>query len=116
MIIAVKKYIEHDLKILKKIQQLVNAIAPDKDAKLQTLKNWLSKTPLKDKKRIIFTQYADTAKYLYENLNLQGKHDDIEVIYIGNNKNKALYTKEHTFSAKLAIPIDPILKVISNCF
>ncbi|MHC5891945.1 phospholipase D-like domain-containing protein [Nostoc sp.] len=76
-----QQHIEHDINILKKIQALVEPIAPDKDAKLQTLINWLDKPILKDKKRLIFTQYADTAKYLYENLNPQGKQDDIDVIY-----------------------------------
>lgn len=84
-----QQHIEHDIQLLKKIQRLVEPITPDKDAKLQKLKDWLSKAPLKDKKRLIFTQYADTAKYLYENLNPQGKQDDIDVIYSGNNKSKA---------------------------
>ena len=84
-----QQHIEHDINLLQKIQQLVEPITPDKDTKLQTLKNWLSKPALKDKKVIIFTQFADTAKYLYENLNPGGKHDDIEVIYSGLNKNKA---------------------------
>lgn len=84
-----QQHIEHDIHILKKIQILVASITPEKDAKLQTLKKWLSKAPLKDKKQLIFTQYADTAKYLYDNLNPQGKQDDIEVIYSRNNKSKA---------------------------
>ncbi|PSB61647.1 helicase, partial [Chroococcidiopsis cubana CCALA 043] len=83
-----QQHIEHDLKLLKKIQELVAPIAPDKDAKLQKLKQWLSKPPFKDKKRLIFTQYADTAKYLYDNLNPQGQLDDIEVIYSSNSPKK----------------------------
>lgn len=51
-----QQHIEHDIKLLKKIQRLVAPITPDKDAKLQKLKEWLSKAPLKDKKRLIFTQ------------------------------------------------------------
>jgi superfamily II DNA/RNA helicase len=84
-----QQHIEHDINLLQKIQQLVEPITPDQDTKLQTLKNWLSKPALKDKKVIIFTQFADTAKYLYENLNPGDKHDDIDVIYSGLNKNKA---------------------------
>lgn len=80
-----QQHIEHDIQILKQIQKLVVPITPDKDAKLQTLKKWLSKPPLKGKKRLI-TQYADTAKYLYDNLNPQGKQADIDVIYSGSNK------------------------------
>lgn len=51
-----QQHIEHDIQLLKKIQRLVEPITPDKDAKLQKLKDWLSKAPLKDKKRLIFTQ------------------------------------------------------------
>ncbi|NDJ20287.1 helicase [Nostoc sp. B(2019)] len=83
-----QQHIEHDINLLKKVQALVEPITPDKDTKLQTLRTWLDKSVLKGKKRLIFTQYADTAKYLYENLNPQGKQDDIDVIYSGSNKNK----------------------------
>ena len=83
-----QQHIEHDIQILKQIQELVAPITPDKDTKLQTLKKWLSKPPLKGKKRLIFTQYADTAKYLHDNLNLQGKQDDIDVIYSLRKTNK----------------------------
>ncbi|MEH2237738.1 helicase-related protein [Nostoc sp.] len=83
-----QQHIEHDINLLKKIQALVEPITPEKDAKLQTLINWLDKPIFQDKKRLIFTQYADTAKYLHENLNPQGKQNDIDVIYSGSNKNK----------------------------
>ncbi|RUR74870.1 helicase-related protein [Chlorogloeopsis fritschii PCC 9212] len=84
-----QQHLEHDIKLLRKILALVEPITPEQDAKLQTLLKWLSKPTLKNKKQLIFTQYADTAKYLYENLKLQYKRDDIDVIYSGNNKNKA---------------------------
>jgi len=83
-----KADIEHDLKLLKKILELVMPITPEQDAKLQKLKSELAKQPLKDGKRLIFTQYADTARYLYDNLNPGGKRDDIDVIFSGD-KSKA---------------------------
>ncbi len=63
----------HDLHILEKIQALVKPITPDQDDKLQTLKRWLyigsgKYAPLTTGKCLIFTQYADTAKYLFEQL------------------------------------------------
>ena len=67
---------------------LVEPITPEQDAKLQKLKEQLGKKPLKDGKRLIFTQYADTARYLYDNLNPGGKRDDIDVIFSGD-KSKA---------------------------
>jgi superfamily II DNA/RNA helicase len=82
------EHIEHDIRLLKLIQSLVEPITPAKDAKLQKLKAKLGAAPLRDGKRLIFTQYADTARYLYENLNPGGARDDIDVIYSGD-KSKA---------------------------
>jgi len=85
---SLKAAIEHDVKLLRKILKVVEPITPEQDAKLQELKKRLAKKPLKDGKRLIFTQYADTARYLYENLNPGGKRDDIDVIFSGD-KSKA---------------------------
>lgn len=83
-----QQHIEHDIQLLQKIQALVEPIAPEQDAKLKILQQWLNKPLLKNKKRLIFTQYADTAKYLYENLNPQNQYEDIDVIYSRNHQNK----------------------------
>ena len=82
------RHIDHDIELLKKMLKLVEPITPDKDAKLKKLKEELAKKPLKDGKRLIFTQYADTARYLFDNLNPQGKKSDIDVIFSGD-KSKA---------------------------
>lgn len=81
-----KEDIGKDLGLLNKILDLVSEkrIPPEKDAKLQTLCEWLGRNPLNDGKRLIFTQYADTARYLYDNLNPGGKREEIEVIYSGD--------------------------------
>ena len=83
-----RRHIDHDIGLLKKMLKLVEPITPEKDAKLQRLKEELTKKPLKEGKRLIFTQYADTARYLFDNLNPQGKKPDIEVIFSGD-KSKA---------------------------
>ncbi|MGL6339602.1 MAG: C-terminal helicase domain-containing protein, partial [Waterburya sp.] len=85
-----KKHIQHDIEILQEILALVEPITPKQDTKLQTLKEWLDKPLLKDTKRLIFTQYEDTAKYLYYNLNPDGNKQDIDVIYSSSGKSKAL--------------------------
>jgi superfamily II DNA or RNA helicase len=85
---GLRRHIEHDIELLKKMLKLVEPITPEKDAKLQKLKEQLAKEPLKEGKRLIFTQYADTARYLFDNLNPQGKKADIEVIFSGD-KSKA---------------------------
>ena len=83
-----KAAIAHDVKLFRKILECVKPITPEQDAKLQKLKEYLGKKPLKDGKRLIFTQYADTARYLHDNLNPGGKRDDIDVIFSGD-KSKA---------------------------
>ena len=85
---CLKEHINHDIQLLKKIFALVEPITPKKDAKLQTLKTRLDEGVLKEGKRLIFTQYADTASYLFDNLNPGAKRDDIDVIYSGD-KSKA---------------------------
>ena len=76
-----REHLDKDIKLLGDILKLVDPIKPDQDAKLQTLKKRLSEPPLRDGKRLIFTQYADTARYLFENLNPNARRDDIDVIY-----------------------------------
>lgn len=82
------RHVGQDIRILKKVLKLVMAITPAEDDKLQTLKRRLARAPLKAGKRLIFTQYADTAQYLYDNLNPGGKQDDIDVIY-SSGKDKS---------------------------
>jgi hypothetical protein len=66
---------------------LVEPITPERDAKLQRLKVLLAARAA-NQKILIFTQYADTARYLFEHLN-PSKHDpSIEVIY-SNDRDKA---------------------------
>ncbi|HNC43176.1 MAG TPA: helicase-related protein, partial [Acidobacteriota bacterium] len=82
--------ISSDISLFQEILTLVEPITPTQDAKLQRLKQYLSRSPLKDGKCLIFTQYADTAKYLYENLNPGGTRSDIEVIFSNTGKKAAL--------------------------
>ncbi|MGB8348261.1 MAG: helicase-related protein [Ktedonobacteraceae bacterium] len=79
--------IEHDIRLFEQILALVKPITPAQDAKLNALKQRLAQTPLHNGKVLIFTQYADTAQYLYNNLNPGGRRDDIAVIY-GDDKSK----------------------------
>jgi superfamily II DNA/RNA helicase len=82
--VLLQSHIEHDVAILRKIQTLVEPIKPEMDAKLQVLLQRLKEKPLSKDKRLIFTQYADTAKYLYDNINPKGQDERIEVIFSGD--------------------------------
>ena len=59
--------LQHDVDSLAELWRLVGGITPNEDAKLQTLKQLLSKD-LKGQKVIVFTYYRDTARYLYREL------------------------------------------------
>lgn len=84
-----REHIEADRLVLKQILELVKPITPDKDAKLQRLIAGLKEgIPQQSGKVLIFTQYSDTAAYLYKCLNPSGSKPDIEAIY-GSDKNKA---------------------------
>ena len=87
-IVRLKEHIEHDIVLYKKVLSLVEPITPEQDAKLQTLNMWLNKALFQNGKCLIFTQYADTARYLFSNLNDGGRREDIDVIYSGD-KSKA---------------------------
>ena len=81
---ALHQDIQQDMELLQEMIDLVAPISPEKDAKLQTLLARLQEKPLSEGKVLIFTQYADTAQYLFENLNPGGQKQDIEVIYSGD--------------------------------
>ncbi len=85
---ALRADVVHDIEILERMLALVEPITPERDDKLQTLKLWLARPGLRDRKILIFTQYADTAQYLYDNLLPHPAGPNIDVIY-SQDKNKA---------------------------
>lgn len=60
--------LQDDMRNLNEILGMVKGIGPPQDAKLQKLLSAMTAKPLSDEKVIIFTQYADTARYLHEQL------------------------------------------------
>jgi len=102
---TLRAHISHDIDILDKIQRLVNPIKPEQDAKLQTLIKRLRQKPLNSGKVLLFTQYADTAKYLFDNLKKHVNADELEVIYSGDKSKVRLVgrfapkaNREYTFA------------------
>jgi hypothetical protein len=84
--------VKHDIDLLGKILALVEPITPEEDAKLQHLKEELAKPQMSEGKVLIFTQYADTARYLYDNINPEDENgrrrDDIDVIFSGDKSKE----------------------------
>jgi len=101
-----RKAIEHDVGVLRYLLELVEPITPEKDAKLQTLIARLGQEPLSRGKRIVFTQFADTARYLYDNLNPGGCKGDIEVMY-SSEKSRALVVGRFAPKANPAYKFQP---------
>jgi len=84
---ALKTNVVSDIHILEKMLSLVSKerIPPENDAKLQTLIERLHRPPLNEGKLLIFTEYIDTAEYLFENLNPGARDPEIEMIHAGDN-------------------------------
>jgi len=85
-----RKHIQSDIELLEDMLDLVDPITAAKDAKLQTLIKGLQKDiPKTTGKVLIFTQYSDTAKYIYESLKPLYADNEIDCIF-GTDKSKAL--------------------------
>ena len=108
--------LEEDLTLLKSLLLKTQRITPEKDNKLKNLKKLIEnkiKNPINpnNKKVIIFTAFADTANYLYENISIWAKENfNIESCLItgsGNNKCTLNINKDMN---NLLINFSPISK------
>jgi superfamily II DNA or RNA helicase len=82
-----KQHVAHDIDVLQLVLDKVEPITPEHDAKLQKLLSLLPESTLNKGKRLIFTQYADTADYLFKHLNSSNRAD-IDVITGSTSKSK----------------------------
>ena len=89
-----KNAMEHDVVILEWLLDELGKVTPDNDLKLQTLKQIIENKiqhPINEgnKKLVIFSAFADTANYLYDNLNKWLKENyGIETAMIEGQSNK----------------------------
>lgn len=81
------KDIARDIAVLEDMLRLIEPITPAQDAKLQRLRK-LMQGRSAAQKTLLFTQYADTAQYLFEQLNPDRHDPTIDVIF-SNNRDKA---------------------------
>lgn len=103
--------LEDDLTVLNYLWNNIVDIRGEKDNKLQNLKRLLEKKvqePFnpRNKKAIVFTAFADTANYLYENINNYLKEN--------HGLNTALITGSKKLCTTKSIPSD--LNAILTCF
>jgi superfamily II DNA/RNA helicase len=83
-----KKDIHEDLKLLEPLMQSLNRIKPYGDRKLTALKEQFEKDQIFEtggKKAVIFTQFVDTARYIYNDLKGALKDKRVELL-IGETK------------------------------
>ncbi|WP_461532977.1 C-terminal helicase domain-containing protein [Sinomicrobium sp.] len=102
---------EEDLAIINQLMEKVNQITPALDLKLQTLIQSIEnkiENPLNpnNKKVIIFTAFADTADYLYENVSKYFKAK--------NNIHSTLITGSRRVATTKTIPTE--LNALLTCF
>ena len=89
-----KQAMEEDVEILEHLLTELDKVTPEHDYKLQTLKNIIDekiKNPMNEgnKKVLIFSAFADTANYLYDNLHKWLKETyGIETAMIEGGQNK----------------------------
>jgi len=86
--------LKNDREVLEKLYTKSLEITPERDAKLQKVKELISAKIEKgennnNKKVLIFTAFSDTAKYLYDNLHnwATKKHNIHSAIITGDKKN-----------------------------
>lgn len=95
-----KQDLEQDKKQLEELIQVAQKITVERDQKLHNLKEKISQKienliNQDNKKIILFTTYADTAEYLYQNLHtwLQKEYGLHSALVTGGDKNKTTMKK-----------------------
>ncbi len=90
--------LEKDREALNKLYNFSVAVTPDRDAKLHDLKKLISEKWNKslnesNKKVIVFTAFADTAKYLYECLAGYAKENKVNIALVAGSETKTTFGK-----------------------
>ena len=88
--------LEQDAKVLLELLNIVPEWKPQQDRKLTAIKELCEKTH-GDEKLLIFTQYKDSAKYIYRNLSPQIKA--VAVVH-GDDDRESIQSKIHKFSPR----------------
>ncbi len=105
------KDIQNDIELLQNMLKMVEPIDPRNDTKLQVLLQRLNQPPLSDGKVLIFTQFADTARYLYDNINPNDDKDDIDVIF-SNDRNKNVVVGRFAPKANPELASKPEIRIL----
>ena len=78
---SLRRDIEADIAVLRELMELVEPIVPDQDAKLNRFLRGMNGEFLRNSgKVLVFTQFADTAEYLYEHVRVLRPGDDVALV------------------------------------
>jgi superfamily II DNA or RNA helicase len=109
------KDLERDRAALISLYNFAAAITPERDAKLKQLKEIIENKinhPINDenKKAIVFTAYADTASYLYDNLKDWAKNElGVDIALITGTFTKTTFAGKNDF-ANILTNFSPVSK------
>lgn len=98
-----RQELEEDKEILGDLLSKAEKIEPEKDSKLNMLKDTISRKILNpinegNRKTLIFTTFSDTATYLYENLATYAKEWGINTaLVVGSGANKSTLDVPHEY-------------------
>lgn len=94
-LISISRDIEHDIDILKNLKEIMDWITPDKDLKLNKLISIIEdklNNPINhgNKKVLIFSAFADTANYVYDNISsyFKEKYGINSAVITGSDTNR----------------------------
>ena len=111
-----KQDLSFDYNILNNLLEKIKQVTPDRDLKLQELKNMIkdkvnNSINLNNKKILIFSAFADTTSYLYNNLanNLKDELNLNTALVEGGGQNKCTLDIDKDFN-NLLINFSPISK------
>lgn len=90
--------LEKDREALNKLYNFSVSVTPDRDAKLHDLRKlisdkWNKSLNESNKKVIVFTAFADTAKYLYECLAGYAKENKVNIALVAGSETKTTFGK-----------------------
>lgn len=118
-----KQDLLEDKEILQNLLQETKKVTPERDAKLEKIKAVIQnkiETPInpQNKKVIIFTAFADTAKYLYDNLNKWAyeKYNVYSALITGGGANKTNFPRIKADMSDILINFSPKSKERSKVF
>ena len=118
-----KQDLLEDKEILESLLEESKKVTAKRDAKLEKLKEVIKskiENPINpdNKKVIIFTAFADTAKYLYDNLNkwIYEKYNIYSALITGGGSNKTNFPKIKSDMSDILINFSPNSKERSKVF